>query len=183
MIIKIVQSVFSVTAIAEYFTMSRKARRYTVRRLADTTLCLKNCHLFSFWRLFVKRFALCYRTVVMSVCLPCLSCAVLSVCDVGVLWLNVGWIEIELDMQVGLGPGHIVLDGNPALPSQKGVQPQIFGPCLLWPNGWMDEDATWFGGRPHPRRHCVRWGPSSPPLKGHSPQFSIHDRCGAKRLD
>jgi len=34
-------------------------------------------------------------------------------------------------MEVGLGPGHIVLDG------------QIFGPCLLWPNGWMDQDATW----------------------------------------
>jgi len=24
-------------------------------------------------------------------------------------------------------------------------------------------DATWYGGRPRPRRHCVRWGPSSPP--------------------
>ena len=26
----------------------------------------------------------------------------------------------------------------------------------------MDQDATWYGGRPRPRRHCVRWGPSSP---------------------
>jgi len=34
--------------------------------------------------------------------------------------------------------------------------------CLLWPNGCMDQDATWYGGRPWPRRHCVRWGPSSP---------------------
>ena len=33
---------------------------------------------------------------------------------------------------------------------------------LLWPNGWMDQDATWYGGRPRPRPHCVRWGPSSP---------------------
>jgi len=32
--------------------------------------------------------------------------------------------------------------------------PPIFGPCLLWPNGWMDQDAT--------RRHCLTWGPSSP---------------------
>ena len=31
---------------------------------------------------------------------------------------------------------------------------------VLWPNGWMDQDATWYGGRPRPRRHCVRWGPS-----------------------
>jgi len=28
--------------------------------------------------------------------------------------------------------------------------------CLLWPNGWMDQDGTWRGGRPHPRRLCVR---------------------------
>jgi len=32
----------------------------------------------------------------------------------------------------------------------KGAQPSIFGPRLLWPNGWMDQDATWYGGRPRP---------------------------------
>ena len=31
-----------------------------------------------------------------------------------------------------------------------------FGPCLLWPNGWMDQHATWYGGRSQRRRHCVR---------------------------
>ena len=31
------------------------------------------------------------------------------------------------------------------------------------PNGWIDPDATWYGGRPWPRRDCVRWAPSSPP--------------------
>ena len=25
----------------------------------------------------------------------------------------------------------------------------------------MDQDDTWYGGRPLPRQHCVRWGPSS----------------------
>jgi len=34
---------------------------------------------------------------------------------------------------------------------------------VLWPNGWMDQDATWHGGGPRPRWRCVRWGPSSPP--------------------
>jgi len=24
---------------------------------------------------------------------------------------------------------------------------------VLWPNGWMDRDATWYGGRPPPRQH------------------------------
>ena len=45
-----------------------------------------------------------------------------------------GWIKMKLGMQVGLGPGHIVLDGDPA-PPPKGAQPPIFGPCLLWPQG------------------------------------------------
>jgi len=39
---------------------------------------------------------------------------------------------------------------------------------MLWPNGWMDQDATWYGGRPRPRPHCVRWRPSFPHGKGHS---------------
>ena len=43
---------------------------------------------------------------------------------------------MRLGMEVGLGPGHIVLDGEPALPPpQKGAQPQIFGPFLLRRNG------------------------------------------------
>jgi len=48
----------------------------------------------------------------------------------------------------------------------------------LWPNGWMYQDATWHGGRPWLRPHCVRRGPSSPPKKGHSTQFSAHVWCG-----
>jgi len=46
---------------------------------------------------------------------------------------------------------------------KRGTGPHpIFGPCTLWPNGCMDQDASWYGGRPRPRRRCVRWGPSSP---------------------
>jgi len=37
---------------------------------------------------------------------------------------------------------------------------------VLWPNDWIDQDATWYGGRPRPGRHCVRWGPSSPTQRG-----------------
>ena len=44
--------------------------------------------------------------------------------------------------------------------------------------GWQEDlrPTTWHAGRPWP--HCVRWGPSSPPVKGHSPQFSAHMCCG-----
>jgi len=38
---------------------------------------------------------------------------------------------------------------------------------LLWPNGWMDQDGTWHGGRPQPRGLCVRWGPSPPKFLVH----------------
>ena len=33
----------------------------------------------------------------------------------------------------------------------------------------MDQDATWYKGRPRPRPHCVTCGRSSPSQKGHSP--------------
>jgi len=50
-----------------------------------------------------------------------------------------------------------------------GAEPPIFGPCLVWPNGWMDQDSTWYGGRPWSSPHCARWGHSSLPKKGAEP--------------
>jgi len=71
-------------------------------------------------------------------------------------------------MEVGLDPGNFLFDGDPATPRKRAHPPHpIFGPCLLWPNGWMHEDATWYGSKPRPRPHCIRRGPSSP-RKGHS---------------
>ena len=50
---------------------------------------------------------------------------------------------------------------------------------VLWPNGWMDQSATWCEDRPRPRRHCLRWGPSSRHGKGHiRPHFWAHVYCG-----
>jgi len=51
-----------------------------------------------------------------------LPCPVLSVCNVGVLRPNVGWIKMLLGTEVGLGPGDIVLDADPAPPPRKGAQ-------------------------------------------------------------
>ena len=66
----------------------------------------------------------------------CLSvrpvCPVLSVTLVYV-GQTVGRIKMKLGKQVGLGPGHIVLDWDPAPLSQRGAEPPIFGPYLLWP--------------------------------------------------
>ena len=89
-------------------------------------------------------------------------------------------IRIPLGTEVGLILGDIVLDGDPApLPEKRAQPPQpVFGRCQLWLNSWMGQDATWYGGKPRPRRRCVRWGRSCPPLKGHNQQFSVHVYCG-----
>ena len=81
------------------------------------------------------------------------------------------WVDgsgCPLGIELGISPGNIVLDRDPDPPPKKGGHsPAIFGPCVLWPNSWMDQDATWYRGRPRPRRHCVRWDPA--PLKGEQP--------------
>jgi len=74
-----------------------------------------------------------------------------------------GWIKMPLGREVGLSPSDIVLYGDPAPLPQRGRSLPIFGLCLLWPNGWMDQDATWYGSRPQPRPYCVRQGSSSTP--------------------
>jgi len=137
----------------------------------------------------------------LSVCLSVLSCLSVTFVHCG---QTVRQIKMKLGMQVGLGPGHIVLDGDPAPLPQRGTAPNfrpvsvaakwlrgsrchlvwiglgpgdfvlirwgpstpppkgggapspISGPFLLWPNGWMHQDATWYGCRPQPRGLCVR---------------------------
>jgi len=78
-----------------------------------------------------------------------------------------GWIKTPFGTEVGLSQGHIVLDGTQR--PQKGTAPHIFGLCLWWPNGCMDQDATRDEDRRWPRQHCVRWGPNSPRNGAQSP--------------
>ena len=98
-----------------------------------------------------------------------------------------------MEIYLGLASQATLCSIGTGLPRRKGISPRIFGPCLLWPKGWMDEDASWYGSRPQPRPHCIRRGPSSagnrhssphlfdpasPPLKGHNPQFLSNIHCG-----
>jgi len=53
-----------------------------------------------------------------------------------------GCIKMPLGMEVGLSPGFVVLGGDPGPLPKKGTEPPIFGPCLLRPNGCMDQNAT-----------------------------------------
>jgi len=43
---------------------------------------------------------------------------------------TVGWNKMKLGKLVGLGPGHIVLDEDPA-PLPRRAQPPVFDPCLV----------------------------------------------------
>jgi len=78
-----------------------------------------------------------------------------------------------------------VLDEVAAPLREKGHSPSFRPMSIvdLWPNGWIDEDATWYGSRPRPRPHCVKRGPSSPTRERGTaaPLFSAHFYCGHGR--
>ena len=111
-----------------------------------------------------------------------LSCVSVSDCFVTLVYCGqtVAWIKMSLDAEVGLGSGHVYsVSWRPSFPYGKGHSSPLpllrfteesRGPCLLWPcNGWMDQDTTWYGGRPRPRRYCVRL--VSSPQRGTAPSF------------
>jgi len=82
-------------------------------------------------RPFVKRFAL-YAIRPLSV-----SCTVLSVTLV-YCGQTIGWMKMKLGVQVGLGPGHIVLDGTQLPSSEKGHSPQFSAHvCRGQTAGWI----------------------------------------------
>jgi len=116
-----------------------------------------------------------------------------------------GWIKMALGMEVGLGPGHIVLDGDLATLPKKGQTPN-FLPILLVakrpdasrcqigmevglnPGDFVldgDPALSQKGAEPpifgrhfcglRPMRHCVRWGDPNPLPKGAQPP---NVRCG-----
>ena len=89
----------------------------------------------------------------------------------------VGWIKVPLIMEVGLGPGHIVLDGT-QLPRKRDTAAPLIGLYLLLPNSWMDQDTTEISLGPGDI--VLDWDPALPHGKGHSSphHFSGHVCCG-----
>ena len=84
----------------------------------------------------------------------------ISITDCGVLWSIISLTD------------HIYGNQSP----QKGAESPNFRP-MLWPNGWMDKDATWYDGRPRPRN--IDADPT-PPAFGHTPPKKrlAHVCCG-----
>jgi len=134
-------------------------------------------HLACRWVLFQARtpppqFSADFWVAVCKTVRPMVSDRCLSVC-LAVTFMHcgqtVGRIKMKLGTRVGIGPGHIELDGDPPTPSQKGHSLPIFDPYQLRPNGCMDQDVTWYGARRRPRRLFVRGKPRSPSQKGERP--------------
>ena len=75
-------------------------------------------------------------------------------------------------MEVGLGPGDFLLDGDPCPPPKKGQSPQFLahvdcGQTAGWIKMALGMEVGLGPGR------CARWGLSSPPEKkgGGAPNF------------
>jgi len=63
----------------------------------------------------------------------------------------------------------------------QSVCPVCLSACnvrALWPNGWMDQDATW--SRENSSAQVILWciGPTSSPKGAQHPHFSTHVYCG-----
>ena len=95
-------------------------------------------------------------------------------------------MNMKLGMEVGIGPGHIVLDGDPAPRPPKWHSP--FGGWGSSAHVCCGQMAGWIK---MPLGRAVSLGPAdsvldgdlaSPLAKGHSPQFLAHVCC-SKRLD
>ena len=89
---------------------------------------------------------------------------------------TVGRIKTKLGMQVGLGPGHDVLDGDP--PPKKRHSPQFSANVYCGQTaGWIKMPfGTEVGLGPG---GIVLDGDPAPPLKKEAqPQFSAHVYCG-----
>ena len=64
--------------------------------------------------------------------------------------------------------------GTQATLPNRGQSPQFSAHVYCGQTAaWID--ATWYGGRPRPRRHCVRWGPSPSPKAGRASASPIFD--------
>ena len=83
---------------------------------------------------------------------------------------------MSLGMEVGLGPGHILRDGDPAPPQKRGAQLQFSA------HVYCGQTASWIK---MPIATEVGLGPydivldeAQLPQMGHAPKFSTHVYCG-----
>jgi len=86
--------------------------------------------------------------------------------------------QMALGMEVGLGPGHIVLDGHPAPLPKNEAKPLIFCPFLLWPTAGCIKMPLGMEVSLRPGDFVLDGDPVPLPKKERSPKFSAHIYCG-----
>ena len=79
--------------------------------------------------------------------------------------------QMPLGRKVGLSPSDIVLDGDTAPLPPRERSTSIFGPCLLWQNGWMDQYGTWYRRSPWPSDIVLDGDPATSPKGARPPIF------------
>jgi len=96
--------------------------------LSLVLVCLLRFSILVYLRLFCSSVVCFYWATICKTVHPmlsdrCLSCLSVTLGHCG--GQTVGWIEMKLGVQVGLGCRHIVLDGDPAPPPPRGTAPQF----------------------------------------------------------
>ena len=127
----------------------------------------------------LQRFALCYRTVVLSVCPICLSVTLVYSGQ------TVEQIKMKLGMQVGLGYGHshTALDVDPATSTETGTAACV---RIIRVHVYCGQTASWIKMKLGMEvglglRQIVSNGDPAPIPKGAQPQIFGH--VLAKRMD
>ena len=87
---------------------------------------------------------------------------------------------MALGTEVGLAPGHFVLDGGPVPLSQKGAQRPLEFAAHVYcgqPAGWIKMALGMAVGL-DPSHTVQDWDPAPLPKGAQTPQFSAHICCG-----
>ena len=115
------------------------------------------------------------RTVICQFCPVCTSG-----CDVGVLWQTVGWIKMPLGTKVGLGLGHIVLNGD-QLPKRSTAPSQFSAHvCRGQTHGWIKMSRHSEGEKGMRQTHLFYFFDLQPHFQITGVQVAQSPDCGAK---
>ena len=80
---------------------------------------------------------------------------------------------MKLRLRVGLGPGPVVLDGDPVPPPQRGTAPILAHICCGQMARWIQMPLGTEVSL-NPNDTVLDGDPDHPLKKGHIPQFSAH---------
>jgi len=143
----------------------------TILAIAPLHVTKRQCSLY-FWATICNT----VRLMLSDRCPVCLSCLSVPLVYCG---QTVERIMMKLDTQVGLGPGHIVLDGDPAPPPKKRRSPQFSAHVCCGQTAGLIKMPLGAKVGLGPDHTVLHGNPAHPsPQRGTSLQFSADVYCG-----